>query len=181
MLDVQKSLEDNKVILLLTPGADYNATVMDVAKQLGKGKMIYVTLNKTADSLKEQFRKNGMNVDNILFVDCITKTFKNTPTFRDNIYFVNSPGAIVELRDVVNEIITTRKNVDFLIFDSITNVLVYQELNPTIRFISTIVQQIKETPIKAVFYTLNIERDKELVQQSYMFMGSVVDLSKWSG
>lgn len=181
MMDVQKLLEEHKVVLMLTPGADYNTTLADVAKQLGKGKMIYVTLNKTADSLKEQFRSNGMNVENILFVDCITKTFKNAPTFRDNIYFVNSPGAIVELRDVINEIITTRKNVDYLIFDSITNVLIYQELNPTIRFVSTVVQQIKETQIKAVFYTLNIDRHQELIQQSYMFMGTVVDLSRWSG
>ena len=59
-LNLINELSDNKIILLLIPGMDYNLSIVDLAKQLSGKNVCYVTLNKTFDSLKELFKKNNL-------------------------------------------------------------------------------------------------------------------------
>ena len=78
-MDIENELKENKIVLLLVPSLDYNDIVHANAKILSKKNLGYITLNKTADSLKEDFKKAKVNVENILFIDAISKTIKNVP------------------------------------------------------------------------------------------------------
>ena len=175
MVDIVKELSDNQTVLLLVPSTDYNNVTLDTVKKLSNESVGYVTLNKTFDSLKETFSKKGVNLKNIVFVDAITRTFKEAKD-TDCCYFVNSPGALTELSLAISKFL--KHNFKYVIFDSITNLLIYSKKAPVAMFLSSIVNKIKASKTKAVFYALSIKEQESLIQQSGMFVDKTIDLGK---
>ncbi|MDP6671293.1 MAG: hypothetical protein QGI60_05790, partial [archaeon] len=97
-------------------------------KKLSGKNVCYVTLNKTAESLKELFKKNGVNVDNVVFIDAISKTFKQVPDQTEGCYFIRSPGALTDLSIRIHKLL--EHGFEYLVFDSLTNLLVYEKKAP---------------------------------------------------
>ena len=175
MADILKELSENQTVLLLVPSTDYNAVILDTIKKLSKENVGYVTLNKTFESLKENFNKKGVNVKNIVFIDAITKTIKEAKN-TDSCYYVNSPGALTELSVAISKFL--RHNFKYVIFDSITNLLIYSKKAPVAMFLSNLINKVKASKTKAVFYALSIEEQDTLIKESSMFVDKVVDLGK---
>ncbi len=175
-MEISDELTSNKTILLLMPSAEYNTEIVRVVKSLSKESVCYVTLNKTADSLKEMFKKNKVNTENIVFIDAISKTIKKAPNESDSIYFVSSPGALTELSIVISKFL--RHEFSYLIFDSLTSLMVYTKKAPVAKFLSSLINKIKESKTKAVFYSLSMKEHSELVNECSMFVDKVIDVGK---
>lgn len=174
-MDIKKELDEHQTMLLIIPSTEYNDLLLNIARQLNDKKLCYVTLNKTAGALIELFKKNNVNNDNIIFIDTITKTIKSNPEPIKGCHFIASPGAFTEISLKVSEIL--KQGVDYLIFDSLTNLLVYEKKAPIAKFVSNLINKIKQTNTKAAFYTLNLQEQEVLIQESGMFVDKVLDLS----
>ena len=142
--------------------------VVDVIKKLS-GNICYITVNKTFDALRETFEKNKVNIQNVVFVDTISKTVKKVPDQGDGVYYVSSPGALTELSLVINKFI--RHNFDYIVFDSITNLGIYQKPAMAIKFITSLIDKIKKTKSHAVFYALDSAEQVGIVDS----VGAMVD------
>lgn len=175
-MNIKEELESNKIILLIMPSAGYSTLTIDILKKLSGSKICYVTLNKTYKALKELFEKNKINAKNIVFIDCISKTMKEYPDHIEGCYFVESPAALTELSLCISK--TLSQNFTYFIFDSLTNMLIYEKKAPVAKFVSNITNKIRETKTKAMFYTLSITEQEELVRESEMFVDKVIDLGK---
>ncbi|MFH1682590.1 MAG: hypothetical protein ABIA37_02220 [Candidatus Woesearchaeota archaeon] len=175
-MDIKKELSSNQTVLLLMPSTEYNENIVEVVKQLSGKSVCYVTLNKTFDSLKELFEKKKIDTKNIVFIDAISKTIKKVPSQTDRCYFCSSPGALTEISLAVSKFL--KHNFEYLIFDSLTNLLIYQKKVPVAQFVSTLVNRIKDSKTKAVFYALSVQEQEELIQESGMFVDEVIDLRK---
>ena len=172
MVNLKKELSANQTVLLLMKDADYNSEIIKVAKML-KGKNIcYVTTNKTFDALREDFKKRKVNDEQFVFVDAITKSLKKTPDSADQVYFVSSPGALTELSLVIGKFL--KHEFDFLIFDSLTTLLTYTKINTASRFTTSLIDKIKKTKTKAVFYCMDINSHEDLIKQTSMRVDKVV-------
>ncbi len=174
-MDIAKELAGNQTILLLMPGLEYGEITAGLAKQLSKGTVCYFTLNKTFSSLLASFKKQGVKTGNMLFVDAISKSMRAVPDQTEQCYYVSSPGALTELSIVLSKVL--RHNFDYIVFDSLTNLLIYQERDPVAKFISNFVNRVGASESKAVFYALKMEQHAELVQECSMFVDKVIDLS----
>ena len=175
-MDILKELGDNKTVLLLIKDISYNGVIVDLVKQLSTKNVCYVTLNKTYNSLKESFQKNGINTENIVFIDAISKTIKKVPDQSSGCYYVSSPGALTELSLVITKFI--KHGFDYLVFDSLTNLMIYEKKAPVAKFLSSIVNKIKESNTKALFYALSMKEQDDLIKEGSMFVDNVIDLSK---
>lgn len=171
-MEIIKELKDNQTLLLLMPSAKYNSISTDIIKKLAQGSVCYVTLNKTQDALEEAFKKKKIKIDNIIYVDAITRTIKNVPSQSNRVYFVSSPGALTELSLAITKFLN--HNFKYLIFDSLTNMLVYEKKAPVAKFVHSLTTKIKGSQTKAIFYALNIEEQKSLIQECGMFVDRVV-------
>ena len=67
---------------------------------------------------------------------------------------------------------------DYLIFDSLTNLLVYESKAPVAKFVASLVNKIKESKTKAVFYALSIKEQEALIKESGMFVDKIIELNK---
>ncbi len=175
-MDITKELEENQTILLLVPGEEYNNVIKDITKDLSKKSLCYVTLNKTSDALKDTFKKGNIETENIIFIDAISKTIKGITGEIDDCYFVSSPGALTEMSLVISKFLS--HNFDYLIFDSITNLAIYERKEPIGKFISHVINNIRVGGTKAVFLALKVKEQEALMQETEMFVDKVIDLKK---
>jgi len=167
-MDLKSDLDANQTVLLIMPSVEYNEVIVETMKNLS-GNICYITANKTFDALKEVFEKNKIDIANVVFIDSISKTLKKVPDQSDSVYYVSSPGALTELSLVINKFI--RHDFDYIIFDSITNLGIYQKPAMAIKFITSLIDKIKKTKSKAVFYALDTAEQAGLIDST----GAIVD------
>ena len=175
-MNIKTELQQNQTILLVMPSADYNKIVLETVKKLSSGSIAHITLNKTFDSLKELFQKHKIKNVNIMFIDAISKTIKKTPDQTNNCYYVSSPGALTEIAIVIDKFLVHK--FEYLIFDSLTNLLIYEKKAPVAKFVASLVNKIRQSKTKAVFYALSVKEQEALIQQSGMFVDKVIELGK---
>lgn len=171
MIDVKKELDENNVILLVIPGKSYYPTLIDIVKQLNEEQGLYVTVNTPYSSLTKTFRKKGINCDKYFFIDAVSATSKSD-TSAKNCIFVSSPGTLTELSIAIDELIKNQKP-KFIIFDSLSALLIYSKVKSVMQFTQNLSAKIKENNINALF---PITKDEALINTTSIFANKVIDL-----
>ncbi len=173
-IDIIKEFNGSRTILLTVSSLNYNTFVPVIARQVAKdNKICYVTLNKTAKSLKERFRKEKVNLKNIVFVDCISKTIIDVKNTR-GITYVDTPNSLTEIGLQISDALNSGFN--FIIFDSVTTLLVYQKTMNIGKFIANISNKVSIKNGRALFYVLSLAEQKAMIQEISVAMDKVVSL-----
>ena len=140
--------------------------------------MILLSINcKSSKSLVSSSKSN--KIIGIFVIDAISKTLKKTPDQDKQTYYVSSPGALTELSLVITKFL--KHNFDYLVFDSLTSLSIYTKKSPVANFLSSLINKIKETTTRAVFYAITTGKDDELIKQAEMFVDKVIELRKIKG
>jgi len=168
MADIKKELSSNQTMFLVMSSVEYNDLIVSFVKELS-GRICYVTTNKTFDSLKELFSKKKVDMKDMVFIDSISKTMKKTFDSTESVYFVSSPGALTELSLVIGKFL--RHDFDYIVFDSITNLLIYNKKTICAKFMTGLINKIKKTKTKAVFYGVEGGDNSAIIEHT----GTVVD------
>ena len=176
MIDAQKILSESQVVLLLVPSSEYNELVVQNARQLSNKTVCYVTLNKTFDSMKEIFKEKKISIDNFVFVDAISKTIRRMPDQSDGCYFVSSPNSLTELEIAIIKL--QRHGFEYLVFDSLSTMLVYQKNIPVAKFVSALANNARKNDTKAIFYMVKSSDQADISDQVGAFVDKVIDLGK---
>lgn len=166
-MDIKTELASNQTVLLVMSGADYNTEIVRVMSQLS-GNICYITANKTYDALKETLEKNKISTENIIFIDTISKTLKKVSD-QEEVFYVSSPGALTELSLVVKKFL--KHDFDYLIFDAISNLSTYQNKNICTKFLRDLVDSVKKTKTKSVFYVIESAENEAIISK----MSAIVD------
>ncbi|MBI2130684.1 hypothetical protein HYU10_02845 [Candidatus Woesearchaeota archaeon] len=176
MMDIKKEIHSNQIVLSILSNYYYNESLLKVLKGIGDKKICYVALNKTADSLIKSFRANGIGTDNIFFIDAVTRpAVSGKPSL--NSILVSSPYALTELGIAISEILKS-KAFEFVVFDSLSTLNIYQQENKSAasKFTSHIINKIRNHGHKGVFTCLENDADSELVKKSLMYVDKVLDI-----
>jgi len=171
-LNIVKELKENQVVLLAVNSAKYNETVLINIKKLSKKSVGYVTLNKTFKALKEKFESKKVSVENIVFIDTISKSIMKVPDQTEGCYYVSAPNALTELSIAINRIL--RHDFKYLVFDSLTTLSIYQSSKTAAKFSNSIINQIRSHKTSAVFYILDAEDQNPLLNEISLFADKVI-------
>lgn len=179
-MEIKKEFNLNKIILLTLFDGKYSSTILDIIKNLQGKNICYITLNKTFDALKELFQKRRIEISNIVFVDAISKVIEERPTQTMNCYFLNSPDSLEDLFKMVKKFL--RHKFDYIIFDSITNLLVYKEEEIVNKFVRDLITNIRKTKTNGIICVTNTpeksKREKELIKLTSNLVDKTVDASR---
>lgn len=171
-LDIAAKLDEKPTVLLLMPGAAYNTVLINTAKQLTGQRVCYITLNKTYNSIDELFRKNNINTRNFFFIDAISKSFTEHAAENAQCQFV-TPGSLTEISLTLGEVL--KAGFDYLIFDSVTNLFVYQRQADVVKFLSDLLQKVKRASTKTVLYA--VEEEETLLRKLCVMVDECITLS----
>ena len=131
---LSKNFKKNEAVGLLVPDIRYDEILMEFIYDISKNydKILYISINKPHEFFINKFRENNVNLNKFHFIDCITKTTKDAES-DENCTYVSSPKAIDEIQTQILDILRERE-IDVVIFDSPSYLLMYYEHMDVLRF-----------------------------------------------
>ena len=173
-IDFPSLLLSSDSLLVKVPSELYNKSISYIPHLLKDHSICYVTLNKTYNSLKQRFSKDGFPLDNLVFIDAITRSMEQAEN-TDDCYFVSSPQSLTEISIVISEFLN--QNIDYVILDS--TLLIYQKnVDPVVKFVTKMVNTAKKQNSHVIFLVLDTNEHKLLIEESSMVMDAVYTLSE---
>lgn len=175
MIDFGKEIHDNEVLVVVC-SENYQKILMDVIKEAEKRfeKLCFVTLNKPYNNLAEILKKNNIDIKKFSFIDAITSTVVK-PGSAKNCVFVTAPNALTELNIAITKE-CKNFNPRLFIFDSLSNLLVYEKGPVLIEFVHSVIQSVKMYKIKIIFTALKSDIDSALMKDLSMFADKVIQM-----
>jgi len=133
-------------------------------------KICYITLNDPFDTITQKL--SDKEKSKIFFIDCVTSTVKATEQ-KENVIFVSSPHALTEISIALKKTIEKIKT-DFVIFDSISSMLVYEQSLTVLKFIHSIVLMLRKAKLNTIFIILKEDVSEEVVKDLAMFVDVIL-------
>ena len=136
--------------------------------------VLYVSLNKTYDSLVGQFTADKLALGRFTFIDAITpEVLKPKP--QPNCLYVPLTSGIKRLEDAIGETVRKRK-ISLVVFDSLSSLIIYQDMRAIVQFVSRIIATLSALNCSAVLTCLDSDEDSFLVQHVRMMVDTVTQL-----
>ena len=135
-------------------------------------RICYVTLNKPYNTIQNNIKNLGLSSDKFYFIDAITSTV-GTPPLISNCSFISSPTALTDISLAFSDALLTCDNA---IFDTISTLIVYEDINSVIKFVHNLITKIRVINKKAVFVALK-EDSEELIKDLNMFVDIVTEMN----
>ena len=120
-------------------------------------------------------KENNIPSEKIFFIDTLTSEVQ-TPPKLDNCIFVQSPSALTEISLAFSDALSS-KGCDVILIDSISTLLIYQDVHSIIRFSQTLMTKGRVMNKKLVFVALK-EDSEGLVKDISMFVDKIIDYTK---
>jgi len=167
-----KAIGSNMKTMLFVPLSEYEGTIIDIVKEFSNKRICYVTLNKTANSLRQSLKKAGVLTDNIIFIDCISASLHDNPLQTRNTYIVHKPSSLIGISDAVIKLLD-KELFDYLVFDSLTDLLAYEKKKSIYLVIAPIIERLKKLKTQVMFIVKVREQD-ELIRDCAKYMDKVM-------
>ncbi|MBS3148927.1 hypothetical protein J4219_08680 [Candidatus Woesearchaeota archaeon] len=174
-MSLANQIAENGTMIIISDESTYKATLKDTLKIATQDLCCYVTFNKTCSSLGDFFKKNGVPLKNVKFIDAITRTIKDVESTQDCTY-ISSPESLTELAIVL------KKHLEFpfkyLIFDSVTDLITYADVNNVKKFIKSISYQCGEAKCKLILIAVENSDNKAMIRTLGTFVDATITYQK---
>ena len=102
-------------------------------------------------------KNNKINNDKLLIIDCVSKQSGNKNISHKCIPTTNGPQSLTEISLVINDLINKTKS-DIVIFDSLSTLLIYNNLETTQKFLQYIINRVHNDNITGIIISINDEK-----------------------
>lgn len=153
-------------ILIITPVEKLQKEINAIVKTLNKMPGIYVSLNKTHESIKNILKSNKISIDRLFFIDCVTSEQK-----RNDVLHI-SPRELDKLSLAISTFIKDIPGKKFLIIDALSTLLIYNDENKVARFIKETIEYASEKDVEVIAISPKT-KGEELLDKIFNFFDKV--------
>ncbi len=174
--DELRKLPEDFVVLTIMPSENYdelNLTILNFLIKKGRG--TYITVNKPYSTLTKSFKSKGLKLDNLYFIDCITKELRGS-CVGENCSFIESPQDLTGIAVALDSIFK-KEDHEFIYVDSLDTLSVYNDTNKLIKFFHFLTGKIKLHSLCGVIIGIHEDTDKALIAKLTQFCDKVIDLT----
>lgn len=167
-------------VLLVVAPESYQETMIETVSFLTKSKKmsgVYLTINKISSKCIEDFKKAKINVNNIYFIDAISKMANSSVNDTENISYIQSPNNLTELGIATTTVLQKEKNSRVFIFDSISTLLAYNKPDIVSRFMHVFSGKIAMSKTSAIFVAIKGETDKTVETTVSQFVDKTININ----
>jgi hypothetical protein len=168
MKKIDSYFKSNSILLVKTSPRNYKNAIRDFIEfsKRKKRKTCYITLNFSYITLEKKFCSD---CDNIFYIDAVTSNITSFKGGKKNINVLFAPS-INSLTDINILFRTTmKKNIDFVIFDSLSTLFIYENPIVSLKFVHNIITTMRLNNIKGVFLVHENDVSKELMEDLSSF------------
>lgn len=133
-------------------------------------KGIYVTLNKPYKTLKNQYEKDGVDTKALFFIDGITDMVEET---EDHIN-VGSVQDLSSLSIAISKVVSASKEKCFLLFDSLSTLLVYNDPKTVARFAHILTSKLRGWDLQGILLSVAMEQERDVIAQLTQFCDKTI-------
>ena len=174
-MSIADDIKGNGVILFTTSKDKYNESLSNIQPEVEKSvnKIAYVTINKPFNSILQDMHSRGLNTGKFFFIDAITATVQSPPAV-DNCIFVTSPTALTDIGLAFSSALSEH-GCDLVFFDTISTLIVYQEIGSVIKFVHNLITKVRVLNKKLVLLALK-EDSENLIKDLNMFVDKIIEV-----
>jgi KaiC/GvpD/RAD55 family RecA-like ATPase len=173
--DILSSLDKNPNTVVICNSRKHERMVIDLHKAVAKKfrKICMITIHEPFPILIKTLQEEKIDSSRYCFIDCISAEHSVVKDSKQCMY-VSSPAALTELAIAIEK---TRKkhNMDLIIFDSISALLVFNAETAVLRFLNFMVSRVRKTDTKAIYSILQ-ETRKEFLADLTLFADAVIEI-----
>ncbi len=169
----------NKFLLVLLSEEQYINRLCDMVnsvKQAGS-KICYVCVSRPYKDVIAELKRSKINTDFFFFIDVLSSHY-GKPEPRKDCIFLDSPKDLDAIRNAIEWAIE-KNDCTVLLFDTLSNLLVYQENFPILKFAHSLTLERGEDVIKLFLIMKDnpvLENEsKELISDLSMFADKTMD------
>jgi KaiC/GvpD/RAD55 family RecA-like ATPase len=167
-------------LLLLEP-TSYSRIDIQLLKYMIKtssSRGIYVTMNKSFYHLTEILQGEKIDTSKIQFIDGITRGTGRKEIPAKNCVYIEAPHDLVGINVAINECLEKIGDDNgFLIFDSISTLLIYNSPESVEKFVHAIIGKIRESKVRAVFLMVKSEQHRGVIDALSQFCDKTFEIS----
>lgn len=131
---------------------------------------VYVSLNKSCDSLSKELKAEKISLKQLLFIDGASQDQKST---LENCICLQGNKSLTELSLTLTEA-CKNKIINFVFLDSVSTLLIYNNLETTERFVHYIINKIKNLDIFVVLISIEEDKSNKLMPILAQFCDGVI-------
>ncbi len=165
-----------EILLFKVSSKMYNEVVHEVLRYFTSfAEGVYVSLNKPCSSLKRLLSSAGVNVEKLVFVDCVSRQFSEEEN--GACIYVNSPDPVhiqVALKRAMNLVNSDFK---FVFLDSLSTISLYKSNETLVKFVRQISGKLRTSGFIGLFFTLDGELDHTIYSQIFLMSDEVIEVS----
>jgi len=171
--------EDSVILLYLSDPREVRASntkIIQEAENAGYSTVV-ITTNFPASILEKLYAKNNLNLENIFFVDAITVYSLGSKANNDEHHLmIKNPADLTSLGIAVTEMLKkTDDKKTFILFDSVSTMLIYLPSIKITRFIHYLANKLRQTNKSGAFLAVDGGLDPMLLTQISTFVDYVID------
>ncbi|MCL4362451.1 MAG: hypothetical protein QW194_03285 [Candidatus Micrarchaeaceae archaeon] len=143
---------------------NYYRNLYDIIEENQEKDIIIITTNKPANMILNEIRQEKIKVQNLFFIDTISKYLGKTDINQnDNVVYIDDPANLTEIGIVAKLSIEKIKGKKMLIFDSLTTLSLYNSSKNLVRFYNFFFQLSRLNQIETIIIALESDIDKEIL------------------
>jgi len=183
MRELEKELEGlpkNFIVGVIMPNDKYEDANMHLLSFLlnrKKASGSYVSVSKPYTHVMSLLKENGINIDNLSFIDCITKSLGSKIPEDHNCVFIDSPEHLTELSVELHKFVTSSDdNRNFVYIDSLSTLGIHNPHEKVMRFIHYLTGKMRLFGFNGMMLSLHEDTDQKLISELGQFCDKVIHL-----
>ena len=170
-------VKNTDVVLAVVSPEKFAQTTFEAVKSLVKRGYsgIYITANKASNILQEELRKNKLKTDKIYYIDAISSLI-GKPKKAKNTVCAESPQSLTEISIAVTNILPVLKGKKFIILDSISTLLMYNDVLTVARFVHFLVGRMREWKMIGIIFAVKKQMPEQMKAQISQFVDRIIDI-----
>lgn len=178
---IVEALEEKDIVLVTAPSEKVDEVNKKIIHHINSkdAKAVYLTVAKPYSTITNVLEEEGIDTEDMFFIDCITKTTSDAPERAENCVFLR-PQALTDISIALSQAVESlpENGERFLVFDTLSTLMLYNDKDTVGKFAHSIVNKIRDWGIKSVMLTLEDEADEEVTAQITQFCDETIKISE---
>ena len=149
--------------IVITSSDDFNEVVLDLVKSIGSNAtIVMVSFNKPSSTFENIFK--GKTKSDIFYVDLVTQVATGEPQKKENVVFLASQRNLTDLSITLSEVLNRLEGKKFVILDSLTTMLLYNDSSTTTQFLQFLANRLRLWNTSSFILTMEGKGEEEVIR-----------------
>jgi len=141
-----KTLGETPILLISTKSENHIQAIIAtlsfiINKKNSNG--IYISVNRPYMDILRILTENNINLENIVFIDCVSHSTGRIPKKAENAVFIENPSSLEEIGMYTDKLLVRLKPPTFILLDSLSSLLIYNTQKSVKEFVHFIINRMR--------------------------------------